>query len=333
MLFLEGMIPLLGDIAMPQHRTHVLGLMLLMGIAGGCGPAEPPAAEEPREEELWIARAFTTAGGFTEGVEGPVCDEDGNLYAVSFEREGTIGKVTPDGVASVFAVVPDEGRCNGLRIDSEGYLICADYVRHKVHRIDPTTGEFVANLTAGWTGPEFYQPNDVAITSDDTIYFSDPDWTNHGGRIFMITPPPERKTVLLDDELHTTNGITASPGDKHIYVAQSYKHNILAYDRRADGTLENKRLLIDFVENGIPETAVPDGMRCDVEGNLFVAMYGLGKVLVVRPDGTLHSSAVETIGMGPANVTFGGLDRRTLYITEKKNGRIEQARVPFPGLR
>ena len=91
--------------------------------------------------------------------------------------------LTPDGKASIFAVMPDGGRANGIRVDSKGFLIVADYVRHIVYRVDPASGKFLESLTADWKGPQFYQPNDVGIASDDTIYFSDPD----GHRLQLLT--------------------------------------------------------------------------------------------------------------------------------------------------
>lgn len=300
---------------------------LLLAVAAACAVF---AQETP-----FAARAFTPAGSFTDGVEGPACDAAGNLYAVSFEREGTIGKVTPDGKATLFAVVPNGGRANGLRFDSKGYLIAADYVNHIVHRIDPKTSRFLENLAADWKGPQFRQPNDVGIASDDTIYFTDPDWKDRtgGGRIFMITAPPTRRTVLLDEGLITPNGITVSADDKHVYVGQSYARNVLVYDRRPDGTLHNKRVHIDFATAGITGESVPDGMRCDVEGNLYVTMVRLGKTLIVKPDGTLYPHAIESLGHSPANITFCGKYGRTLYITEKQHGRIEKARAPHRGVR
>ena len=217
-------------------------ILLLLSLA----PAFPRDAG-------WTAEAFTPAGSFTSGVEGPACDAAGHLYAVSFGREGTIGKVAPDGRSAVFAVMPDGGRANGLRFDSQGYLIAADYVNHIVHRIDPKTGRFLENLTADWKGPVFLQPNDLGIASDDTIYFSDPDWKSRtgGGRIFMITPPPHRRTVLLDEDLATPNGITVSPDDRRVYVGQSHARNVLVYERRIDGTLHGRRVHIDFAAAGI----------------------------------------------------------------------------------
>jgi len=282
--------------------------------------------------EDYTAVAVTPAGSFTDGIEGPACDAQGNLYAVSFQREGTIGKVTPDGTATLWAEVPKGGRVNGMRLDREGYLIGADYINHLVHRIDPRSARFVDSLTKDWTGPQFHQPNDIGIAADDTIYFSDPDWMTGSGRIFMITAPPRRRTVLIEEGLRGPNGITVSPDEKRVYVGQSRGGNVLVYDRKPDGSLNNKRVFLDFASNSIPADAIPDGIRCDIEGNLYVSMVNLGKVLIVSPGGKLLG-AVSTLGKKPANITFCGPDGRTLYITEKEHGRIEKVRVRHRGVR
>jgi gluconolactonase len=236
---------------------------------------------------------------------------------------------------SIFAVVPNGGKANGMRVDSKGYLIVADYGNHIVHRLDPATGQFLESLTKDWTGAPFNQPNDVGIAADDTIYFSDPAWNakSGGGRIFMITPGPSRRTVQVDDGLTTPNGITVSPDNRRVYVGQSRGNNVLVYDRRPDGTLHNKRVFIDFLANNIPAEALCDGIRCDRKGNLYVSMVRLGKILIVKPNGKLDSKAIQCVGKNPANLTFCGKDGRTLYITEKEYGRIEKTRVPFGGIR
>ncbi len=118
--------------------------------------------------------------------------------------------------------------------------------------------------------------------------------------------------MLLDEGLNTPNGITVSPDDRRVYVAQRLRNNILVYDRRPDGTLHHKRVFIDFLAQGVLAHAMLDGMRCDIRGNVYVAMFRLGRILIVGPDGTLHPKAIQTIGDRPANLTFCGADRRTL---------------------
>lgn len=321
---------------MVAFLTHWTVSAVVLVYLLGCSPSEATteAFHEPPDVQ-WKAIEVTAPSSLTSGIEGPVCDASGNLFAVCFERQGTIGKVTPEGEASLFAQVPNGGGVNGLRIDSRGNLIAADYINHIVYLIDSKTGRFLQNLSKDWTGPQFHQPNDIGIASDDTIYFTDPDWesTSGSGPIFMITPGPKRRTVLLDVGLDGPNGITVTVDDQRVYVVQSGAKNILSYERRADGTLVNKKVFIDFPSRGISSNAVPDGIRCDTKGNLYVAMVNLGKVLIVRPDGSLYPKSIDTLGSRPANVTFGGPGGRTLYIAEKEKGRVVKARVAYPGLR
>ena len=284
--------------------------------------------------EDYTSIAVTPAGGFTDGIEGPACDAAGNLYAVSYEREGTIGRMTPDGKTSLWAVVPNGGRVNGMRLDSQGKLIGADYINHIVHRIDPASARFEENLAADWKGSPFHQPNDVGITANDTIYFTDPDWKHEKGlgRLFRITPPPNRQTVLIEEGLLGPNGVTLSPGDNRVYVGQSRGGNVLVYDRAPDGSLSNKREFFNFVKNGLPANGVADGIRCDVRGRVFITLVYTGRILIVNPDGKL-AGTIRTQGSRPANLTFCGRDGRTLYITEKEHGRIEKVRVRYKGVR
>jgi sugar lactone lactonase YvrE len=284
--------------------------------------------------EDYTTTAVTPERSFTDGIEGPACDGNGNLYAVSYEREGTIGRMTPDGKTTLWAEVPKGGRVNGMRLDSKGMLIGADYVNHIVHLINPATAKFEKSLTADWNGQQFYQPNDVGITANDTIYFTDPNWKDEKGRgrLFRIDPPPNRKTVLIEEGLLGPNGVTLSPDDKRVYVGQSRGRNVLVYDRAKDGSLSNKREFFNFDAHNLPEKGVADGIRCDVKGRVFITLVYGGRILIVEPDGKL-AGTIKTLGSMPANLTFCEADGRTLYITEKEHGRIEKVRVRYKGIR
>jgi gluconolactonase len=275
-----------------------------------------------------LTEPATATNSFTSGVEGPVCDAAGNLYACNFQRSGTIGKLTPDGNISVFAIVRAGGRASGLQIDGHGYLIATDYVNHAVYRVDLHTGEFLESLTKDWAGLQFHQPNDLGIAADDTIYFTDPDWHSPtGGRIFMITPGLHRKTAIVDEGLNTPNGVTVSPDQRRLYVSQSNAHNVLVYERNPDGTLRNRKVFFDLttVEGGA--AALPDGIRCDKAGNLFVAAVKLGRVFIVHPDGKLDPRIIKTAGKSPTNIALCGTAKRTLYVTEVDTRRIEKAEI------
>ena len=115
-----------------------------------------------------------------------------------------------------------------------------------------------------------------------------------------------------------------SPDGRRLYVNESAQRNVWVYDIDAAGDLSNKRLLIAFADHGL------DGMRSDVDGNLYIARYGAGLVAVVSPQGELLRE-VPLRGAKPTNVAFGGADGRDVYVTLQDRGAIEVFRSDRPG--
>ena len=272
-------------------------------------------SQKSASEGLFKSVVFTDPGLFTSGIEGPVVDKSGIIYAVNFDHQGTIGQVTPKGEASLFVELPEGSIGNGIRFDSQGNMLIADYTKHNVLMVDMTTKE----ITVYAHESNMTQPNDIAIDSKDRIYASDPDFKAKKGRIWLIE---KGKVILLDSLEGATNGIEVSPGDKILYVNTSPK--VWAYDLSSDGKVQNKRLLIEFPDFGM------DGMRCDVNGNLYIARFGKGTVVKVSPDGKILEE-VQLAGKRPTNVAFGGEDGRTVYVTLQDKGNIESFRVDAPG--
>src|SRR5438034_10031293 len=92
-----------------------------------------PAGEK---EKLFVAKPSTADKSFTAGIEGPNCDKDGNVYAVNYEKEQTIGKVTPEGKAEIFVTLPGKSTGNGIVFDRDGFMYVADYMAHNILKID-----------------------------------------------------------------------------------------------------------------------------------------------------------------------------------------------------
>lgn len=269
--------------------------------------------------ELFVARPLTEPQSFTSGIEGPACDAAGNIFAVNFARQQTIGKVTPDGRASLFVELPNKSTGNGICISSSGKLFVADYVEHNILEIDPKSKQ----LRVVAHNDQMNQPNDLAIATDGTLYASDPNWSAGTGQLWRIDP--DGKTQRLDQDLGTTNGIEVSPDGQTLYVNESVQRNVWAYNITADRTLTNKRLVRKFDDYGF------DGMRCDVDGNLYVTRHGKGTVVKLSPAGEILRE-IEVLGTSPTNICFGGPDGKTAYITEAAQQRIVQFRVDRPGL-
>ena len=283
-----------------------------------CSLFQTTNGQKVTSEKLYSSSVFTPAHGFTSGVEGPAGDKEGMVYAVNFEKQGTIGQVTPSGEASIFIELPAGSVGNGIRFNSTGDMLIADYTKHNILEVDMASKK----ISVLANEPKMSQPNDIAIDKKGRLYASDPDWKAGTGRIWRIDP--DGKVSLLLDNLGTTNGIEVSPNGKTLYVNESVQRKVWAYDLSGDGQISNKRLLIEFPDFGM------DGMRCDIKGNLFIARYGKGTVAEMSPRGKIIREIVLA-GKNPSNVTFGGKDGRTVYVTLADQGNLESFRVKYPG--
>ncbi len=271
------------------------------------------------DEALFTAKPFTDEKSFTPGIEGPACDKDGNVYVVNFAKQQTIGKITPDGKGEVWVTLPGKSVGNGIVFDKKGMMYVADYVGHNVLAIDPATKK----ITVFAHEDKMSQPNDLAIAPNDTIYAADPNWAKNTGQIWKVDRAG--KVELAAGDMGTANGIEVSPDGKTLYVNESVQRNVWAFDIADDGSLKNKRLLKKFDDHGF------DGMRCDVDGNLYITRYGKGTVVKLSPKGEVLKE-IEVLGDAPSNLCFGGPDGRTVYVTEVKKQRLVAFRVDKPGL-
>ena len=170
--------------------------------------------------------------------------------------------------------------------------------------------------------PTMNQPNDIAIGANDILYASDPNWNASTGQIWRVDT--DGKVTLLEADMGTTNGIEVSPDEKVLYVNESAQRNVWAYDLSPEGEIRNKRLLIQFPDFNM------DGMRCDVEGNLYITRHGKGTVAKLAPTGEVLLEVALT-GKLCSNIAFGGHDGRTCYVTMADRGNVEVFRADLPG--
>lgn len=252
---------------------------------------------------------FTAPGSFTPGIEGPATDAQGNIYAVNFQEQGTIGKVTPDGKSSVFVKLPNGSIGNGIRFGNAQQMFVADYVNHNIFEIDLQTKKIQVYAHQ----PNANQPNDIAIAPNGTLYASDPNWSDNTGKIWKVTK--ENGFELLEDHMGTANGIEVSPDGKYLYVNESVQRKIWIYDIEANGNVTNKQEFYSFPDFGM------DGMRCDKDGNIFVCRYDKGTVVLLSPEGKLLKE-IQLTGKKPSNLTFSN-DYKKIYVTMADRGCIE----------
>ncbi|MBV6443103.1 MAG: SMP-30/gluconolactonase/LRE family protein [Haliscomenobacteraceae bacterium CHB4] len=274
----------------------------------------------PAKTQLFLSKDFTTENLFSENIEGPDFDKDGNLYVVNYLRDGTIGKVNADGSCELFLTLPEGSNANSIKFNSEGEMLLADWPQHNILKVDmktKTIGIFCHD-------DRFNQPNDLCINKKDRIFASDPRWKDGTGQLWRIDP--DSKATLLESDMGTTNGIELDPGEKRLYVGESVQRKVWQYDVDDAGNISNKRLLIEFPDFGL------DGMKCDKAGNLYITRHGKGAIAIVSPEGRLLRE-VPLKGKKCSNLVFGGKDGRTVFVTLQDRKGMETFRTDIPGKR
>ncbi len=277
------------------------------------------ACQSEHKEKLYISRDFVPDSTFTSGVEGPAADKEGIVYAVNISKQGTIGLILPCGNILKTIDLPKGSIGNGIRFDKAcRNMFIADYTKHNILRIDLSDNK----LSVFAHDSSMNQPNDIAITDDGTLFASDPNWADSTGKLWKITTSGE--TILLEDDMGTTNGIEVAPDNRRLYVNESIQRKIWVYDLDKDLNISNKRLFFQFHDFGL------DGMRCDTLGNLYVTRYGKGTVVILSPQGK-QLREITLKGKNVSNIAFGGKDGKTCYVTLADRGNIETFRVEVPG--
>jgi gluconolactonase len=247
-----------------------------------------------------------TGFGFT---EGPVWDQAGFLY-VSDETIDKIYRLHPDGKREEVIAVGDP---DGNTFDRHHRLIDCASVLRAIIAVTPD-GKYKI-LADHYDGKKFNSPNDVVVGPDGALYFTDPTLDLVAGEkqeipfqgVYRLDP---KGTVrLLTKDLTQPNGLAFSPDGKHFYIDDSEQRNIRVYDVAPDRTLKNGRIFGE--EPGGKDDGVPDGIKVDQTGNLFVT--GPRGIWVWDAKGNHLGTII--MPEQPANLNWGGKDYRTLYIT------------------
>ena len=256
-------------------------------------------------------------------VEGPVWRASARTLLFSDVPADTIWQMDATGEFTVFR--RPSGGANGLARDHKGRLVACEQGNRRVTRtLDDGTIEVVA---ATFEGKRLNAPNDVVVRDDGTIYFTDPPFGTPAeelelatNNVFRIAPDGSLHVLWAGEARERPNGIALSPDQRRLYVSDSFLAVVRVFDLQRDGGSAGP-------PRTLAETSpVADGMAVDQDGNVWVTTEA--GVQVFAPTGMpLGTLAVPR---PPANCTFGGIDRRTLWITAR-NG-LYRARVHVAGL-
>lgn len=281
-------------------------------------------------------------------TEGPAVHADGTVYFSDIQNNRILQWV-PDGQCSVFR--QPSGRTNGQTFDQAGRLYHCEGAEfgpgggRRVTRTDLTTGN-VDVLTEQFDGARYNSPNDICVDGQGRVYFTDPRYGDRSDMemeiegVYRIDLDGSVVRILQQPDIQRPNGIAVTQDSRQLYLIDSCpviggNRKVWAFDLDAEGNPSNQRVVFDFAPG-----RGGDGMRLDLDGNLYVAAGILVPrgdhetddvppgIYVIRPNGELlgripiHEDVIT-------NLAFGGADGKTIYVTAGKT--LYQATVAVPG--
>ncbi len=284
--------------------------------------AELPAdLRLPEQPSAW-AQGQPNTGKIHSLLEGPGFTRDGQFYCVDVAH-GRIFSVSETGQFTIAAEY--DGEPNGLRIHKDGRIFIADY-KNGVMLFDPATGT-VTPLIERYRAERFRGVNDLTFAANGDLYFTDQGMTglhDPAGRVYRYDRNGHLSVLL--DRIPSPNGLVLNQAQTELYVAVTRDNAIWRVPLLADGGVAKVGRFIQM-SGGVG----PDGLALDSAGNLFVAHVGLGCVWQFSPRGEPLLRIQSCAGHGTTNITFGGPQNRTLYITEAQSGAILTADLAIAG--
>ena len=268
----------------------------------------------PEKDPVTISEGF-------EFTEGPVWHPEGYLLFSDIPAN-TIYRYVPGGDPEPF--LTPSGNSNGLTFDRQGQLLTCEHGGRRVSRMS-RNGSMEA-LVHQYDGKSLNSPNDLAVHSSGSIFFTDPPYgidPDPGEQGFngVYRLDPDGEITLLSREMDRPNGLDLSLDESVLYVDDSRNRHVLAFPVDDKLGVGEPSVLVDM---DVEARGGPDGMKLDSEGNLYVT--GPGGLWVITPDGN-HLGTIEFPQL-PANLCFGGTDYRTIFVTARTGLYSIQVNVP-----
>lgn len=292
-------------------------------------PVEQIASELERivSTDAEIKELGSGFGGEQGPAEGPLWWQEGGYLLFSDIQNNCRMKWSPDaGMTVAFA---PSNRSNGLTRDLSGRLLACEHDSRRVTRTEPDGSiTVVANC---FKGQQLNRPNDVVVKSDGSIYFTDP-WTHRRPReeweltfsgVYRLSPDLGTLTLLVSDFI-VPNGLMFSPDESLLYINDTRRGHIRAFDVQPDGALAlaSDRVLCDLRGD---QPGAPDGMKVDVAGNIYCG--GSGGLWILDSTGR-HLGTVAHGQSATTNLCFGGDDWKTLFFTTRSTLGSVQCQIP-----
>ena len=261
-----------------------------------------------------------------EFTEGPVWHAEGKFLLFSDIPANQMKKWTAEEGITNFRV--PSGKSNGLTYDKQGRLVTCEHANRRVSRTE--ADGTVVTIASHYEGKRLNSPNDAIVKSDGSIYFSDPpygltaDYGIEGEQdldfqgVYRLSPDGQTLTLLVDD-FDRPNGLCFSPDESILYIDDTERMHVRAFDVQSDGTIANGRIFAE--EEG--EGSAPDGMKIDVHGNVYLT--GPGGIWIFDTSGQ-HLGVLQ-IPERAANLGWGGDDWSTLFITASTSVYSIQCKV------
>ncbi len=271
-------------------------------------------------------------GGEQGPAEGPVWWKEGGYLLFSDIHNNRRMKWSPNDGVTLFREPTD--RANGLTRDLQGRLVACEHDSRRVTRLEHDGS--ITVIANSFKGKQLNRPNDVVVKSDGSIYFTDP-WTFPGPQqqwdldysgVYRVSPDLGTLTLLVQDFV-LPNGLAFSPDESVLYVNDTRRGHIRAFDAAPSGTLQlaTDRVFCDLKGE---RPGFPDGMKVDVEGNVYCG--GSGGVWVIDPSGK-HLGTIDHGQPATTNLAWGDDDWKTMYMTSRTTlmrTRLNIAGIPVP---
>jgi gluconolactonase len=306
-------------------RRHMLAITAAAGISGQASSQATkhiekfdPALDGIISTSEPVRELAAGMGGPLGPVEGPVWWKEGGYLLFSDIQASKRMKYAPGQGVTLFQ--DKTNQANGLTRDLQGRLVACEHETRRVVRLELDGS--ITVIANSFQGQRLNRPNDVIVKSDGAIYFTDPmgftpahdQWDLTYAGVYRVSADRGTITLLANDFVFP-NGLAFSPDESVLYIDDSLRGHIRAFDVAPNGTLAKQTDRI-FADLRGPEPGVPDGMKVDIAGNVYCG--GSGGIYILDPRGKKLGRIIHGFPE-TTNIAFGGDDWKTLYFTNRNN--------------